>query len=70
MTLVNGKSVKLKATVTPSNATNKNVTWSSSNTKVATIDKNGNVKGLKKGQTKITAKTSNGKTATCTVKVI
>lgn len=38
-----GKKVKLKATVSPSNATNKAVTWKSSNTKVATVDKYGNV---------------------------
>lgn len=70
ITLVKGKSVKLKATVSPSNATNKNITWISNNAKVATIDKNGTVKGVKKGQAKITVKTSNGKTATCTVKVV
>lgn len=38
-----GKKVKLTAAVSPSNATNKAVTWKSSNTKVATVDKYGNV---------------------------
>lgn len=38
-----GKKVKLTATVSPANAANKAVTWKSSNTKVAMVDKNGNV---------------------------
>ena len=49
---------------------NPNVTWSSSNNKIATVDQNGLVttKG-KTGTAKITIKTSNGKKATCKVKV-
>ena len=64
-----GSSVTLTATVAPSNATNKTVTWSSSNTAVATVSSSGVVKGVKAGTAKITAKTNNGKTATCTVTV-
>lgn len=45
------------------------VTWSSSNTKVATVDKNGNVKAVGVGTAKITAKDSSGKTSTITVTV-
>jgi len=45
------------------------VTWTSSNTKVATVDKNGNVKAVGVGTAKITAKDSSGKTSTITVTV-
>ena len=69
-TIIKGKKLTLKATITPSNATNKSVTWKSSNTKVATVDKNGKVKGIKKGTATITAVTADGKkTATCKVTV-
>ena len=64
-----GGSKTLKATVSPNNATDKTVTWTSSNKSVVTVDKNGNIKGLKLGTAKITAKSGN-KTATCTVTVI
>lgn len=43
-----GKKVTLKAVISPSNATNKGVTWSSSNPKVAKVDQNGKVTVLKK----------------------
>ena len=69
LTLAAGKSEKLIATITPANA-NKNLTWSSGNTSVATVDKNGNVKGIKRGKTVITAKTINGLTASCEVQVL
>lgn len=45
------------------------VTYSSSDTSVATVDDNGNVKGIKAGTATITAKTGNGKMATCKVTV-
>ena len=62
-------SYNLVATVTPSNATNKNVTWTSSNPSVATVN-NGVVKGVSKGTSVITVKTvDSGKTAKCTVNV-
>ncbi|PID87960.1 MAG: hypothetical protein CSB06_02530 [Bacteroidia bacterium] len=51
----------LTATVKPDNATNKKVTWSSSNKKVASVDQNGNVKGLSSGTAIITAKTYDGR---------
>ena len=60
--------LKLTATVTPSDASQR-VTWSSSDTSVATVDSKGKVTMLKAGTATITAKTSNGKTATVTVKV-
>ncbi len=63
-----GGSITLTASVTPTNATNKNITWSSSNTSVATVS-GGVVKGVAKGTATITAATYNGKTAKCTVTV-
>ncbi|MDD5953368.1 MAG: SH3 domain-containing protein [Oscillospiraceae bacterium] len=64
-----GGSVTLKATVSPSSATDKTVTWSSANKAIATVSSSGIVKGIKAGSVKITAKTANGKTAACTVTV-
>ena len=70
MTLLIGGTEKLTATVSPSNATNKNVTWSSSNTDVATVDSNGNLSAISVGTAIITVKTEDGgKTATCSVTV-
>lgn len=65
-----GKKITLKATVKPSNASNKAVTWKSSDTKVATVSSKGVVKGLKKGTVTITATTKDGKRkAKCKVAV-
>ncbi len=65
-----GKTIKLTANITPKNATNKAVTWKSSNTKIATVDKNGNVKGIAAGTAKITVTTKDGnKKATITITV-
>lgn len=64
-----GKTEILTATVTPTNATNKAVTWSSNNTAVATVD-NGTITAKAKGAATITVRTSDGnKTATCVVTV-
>ena len=63
-----GSSQILTATVSPSNATNKTLTWSSSNTSVATVS-NGVVKAVGFGTATITAKSNNGKTASCSVTV-
>lgn len=68
--LVEGSSEKLTATVEPTNATNKNVTWSSDHEAIATVDQNGTVTARNGGQATITVTTVDGsKTATCTVRV-
>lgn len=59
-TLKVGETTILKAVVEPTTATNKKVTWSSSDDKVATIDSNGQVKGIKEGEATITATTEDG----------
>ena len=60
----------LTATITPENATDKTIIWTSSDNSVATVDSNGKVSAIKGGTTTITAKTQDGgKTATCSVKV-
>ncbi len=63
-----GKIKDIKVTYNPSNATNKNVTWTSSDKKIATVD-NGNIKAISPGSATITATTPNGKTDTVTVTV-
>ena len=71
LTLKKGKTFSLKVKKwTPANVGSKTVTWKSSNPKVVKVNKKtGKIKALKKGNAKITAKTSNGKTATCKVTV-
>lgn len=58
----------LTATVKPDNATDKTVTWTSSDATVATVDNTGKVTAVKKGTATITAKVGD-KSATCTVNV-
>ncbi|MGE5406025.1 MAG: Ig-like domain-containing protein, partial [Candidatus Saccharibacteria bacterium] len=60
MLTAGGPSATLKANVAPANATNKNVSWKSSNPKVATVDANGVVKPIKPGFALITATTQDG----------
>lgn len=68
VTINNGSSKTISATISPSNATNKTVTWSTNNSSVATVS-NGTITGKAPGTATITAKSSNGKTASCTVTV-
>lgn len=70
LSLTEGDSYQLKATVSPINATNQNVTWKSSNSNVADVDQEGLVAAVKAGTATITVTTEDGnKTATCTVTV-
>ena len=55
-----GETFKITATVSPSDANNKSVTWSSSNTSVATVDISGNVRCVSAGTTTITATAADG----------
>ena len=59
----------LKPTIKPSNTKDKTITWISENKKVAEVDTKGKVKAKGNGTTKIIAKTSNGKTAVCSITV-
>lgn len=69
LTLEKGEKETLTATVAPTNATNKGVTWSSSNNEIATVN-NGVVTAVKEGTATITVTTAEGgKTATCKVTV-
>lgn len=66
--LMVGETVTLTATVNPENATDKTVTWTTSNASVATVE-GGVVSALKVGRATITAKAGE-KTATCTITVV
>ncbi len=66
-----GGTTTLTATVSPANATNKSVTWTSSNTAIAIVDATGKVTAKQAGFTTITVKTADGgKTATCNIGVV
>ena len=71
VTVYNGKTAKIKVTVSPSTASNKAVTYSSNNKSVATVTSAGVVKGVKPGTAYITvkAKDGSGKYAKCKVTV-
>lgn len=68
-TLEVGKSKLLTATIAPSNATDKNITWKSSNESIATISTTGEVIAKESGIVNITAASSNGKTSTIKINV-
>ena len=69
--LIEGNTMQLTATVLPSNATNKTVTWSTSNSSVATVSSNGLVTAKAVGNATITAMTTDGSnlSASCSVTV-
>ncbi|MDE6275006.1 MAG: Ig-like domain-containing protein [Clostridia bacterium] len=66
ITLTEGEKIYLTATVTPSNATDQKIEWTSSNHSVAIVE-DGYVVTFGEGTTNVTAKSSNGKTAQCSV---
>lgn len=71
LSLVKGRTRLLRATITPSNATDKTVTWTSSNSSVATVSSDGNVTAVERGTATITCKANDGSgvQATCDVTV-
>ena len=68
-TINEGERIQLRSKVSPDNATDKKLTYSSSNTEVATIDSDGFILGVSSGEATITAKSRNGVTAKATIKV-
>lgn len=71
LTININESTKLIAKISPSDATNKTVTWISNNESVVSVDEFGNIKGLSVGKATITVKTDDGKrTASCIIEVI
>lgn len=64
-----GGTAQLTATITPEDATDKTLTWTSDDENAATVDQNGKVTAGEEGYATITVTTSNGKTATCDVYV-
>lgn len=68
-TLSKGQTLQLSVSVIPSNATNKTVTYSSSNSSVASVSSSGVVNALSSGSATITATSSNGRTAICNITV-
>ena len=71
LSVIRGKTARLTAAVQPSDATNKDVTWRSSNTAIATVGSDGTVTGLSEGSATITAEAADGSGAydTCTVTI-
>lgn len=69
VTLEEGESVQLKASIAPKGASNKKIIWSSNNKKIAAVSSGGKVKAMKPGRAIITARSTNGKTASCKITV-
>ena len=68
-TIAVGTNLQLNATITPANATNKSIIWSSSDNTIVKVSSSGVVRGIKPGKVTITARTSNNKIATCIIRV-
>ncbi|MGO5174535.1 Ig-like domain-containing protein [Ruminococcus sp. LCP21S3_E8] len=71
-TIYNNQKVQLKAIVNPINAINKKVSWVSSNSQIATVDRNGKVKAIRAGKATVTATSTDGSnvSAKCVIKVV
>ena len=72
VTLTEGQSLQLEATISPILATNKTIVWSSDNEAVATVSQQGKITAISKGSAVITAKSTDGSgiTASCSVNVV
>ena len=68
-TIGKGESIRLPVRATPADAYVKGLQFSSSDTSIASVDKNGTVKGLKTGSVTITAETENHQKASCKINV-
>lgn len=64
-----GKSKIITAKITPSNATDKSITWKSSDESIATVNTSGEITAKKSGTVNITASSSNGKTSTIKIDI-
>lgn len=69
-TIVEGASITLNVEITPNNSSNKNINWTTSDESIATVNNKGKVTAIKQGTAVITASSSNGKMAQCTITVI
>ena len=69
LSLEEGDIKQLKATISPSNASNQTITWTSSNESKVTVDQTGKITAIEEGTSVIIARSSNGITATCNVNV-
>ncbi len=64
------KQSPIKATIEPNTASNKEITYMSSNEEIATVDKNGNIVAKSNGTVNIIARSTNGKEAVCKVEIL
>ena len=69
-TLQRNESVRLNATLSPDDVSDKTITWTSDNMGIATVSNTGTVKAVGYGNATITATSSNGLTATCAISVV
>jgi len=70
LSILTGGSDKLTARILPSDAADKTIVWTVSDSSIATVDQNGNIKAISKGQTTVTVTTNDGGLSdTCVITV-
>lgn len=67
--LIVGETTQLSVSILPANATNKSITWSSSNSSIANVDADGTVTAVGVGNVEVSAKSENGKIASSLISV-